>query len=774
MSKYPASPPLTATTLIPLAIGVCTVMASYARAGDASGVRAVHAPPEVESSHAPADDSATDLGGVYLGGQLGYLGGRTSTTPANPIARSAAPGYATLAGGVHIGYARLFDRNLLLGVESDVAVPYFDTNSDRLSSARTALGELDEKLDSLGSLRVRAGYTRLPCSIYGTGGFAWSLGHFVLNPDGQSLEHWRWRPGFGVGAGVELALSPRWVARLEYSYQHLERSSATFGPETTISSTLNLHSVTLGLSWGVSGNSKRSASGPAKADSGEVAAASEATQGMATAGAAAASEAAQGPATAASRTAPVGVATGQDEPAPTNPTGPREGGGAAGGSASARATSGREQGQASLVGDQLPQSPPTAPPGRWNIHGQTTFVGQGYPSFNSPYQGAQSLSGSSQFKNTVSATLFLGLRLGQSSELYFDPELMQGYGLSDTHGVAAFPNGEAQKSNFPIPRFDLARIYARYGFGLGGEQELVDDGPNQLPGARDVSRLTVTAGRVSVTDFFLQSTFAGEPRTGFLNWNVYGTGSYDWTMDLVSFTWGALAELQQAHWALRSGYFLLPSTSNTNTFDWRIPDHGQYLAEYERRFVLSGRPGKVLLFGWLAYGNIGSYADALAEPATTPNYPDITVTRGHDRDNYGFALSAEQAVSDAWGVFMRASYSPEKVESMGWTDCGEAIALGGTLRGNAWYRPQDSLGLAGLVEGLSPIAQRYFKAGGMGIVIGDGTLAYRPETVLESYYAFTVTGWPTATLDYQLVVNPGYNADRGPVSIFALRLHAGF
>ncbi len=30
------------------------------------------------------------------------------------------------------------------------------------------------------------------------------------------------------------------------------------------------------------------------------------------------------------------------------------------------------------------------------------------------------------------------------------------------------------------------------------------------------------------------------------------------------------------------------------------------------------------------------------------------------------------------------------------------------------------------------------------------------------------------TLDYQFIVNPAYNRDRGPVSVFGARLHAQF
>jgi high affinity Mn2+ porin len=407
----------------------------------------------------------------------------------------------------------------------------------------------------------------------------------------------------------------------------------------------------------------------------------------------------------------------------------------------------------------------------WNVHGQATVVGQGYPGFRSPYQGAQSLSGASQFKDTVSATVFIGLRPWRGGELYFNPELMQGFGLNDTHGVAGFPNGEAQKSNFPLPKLNAARMYFSQTIGLGGEREPVEDRANQLGGDRSVSRLTVTAGKFAVTDFFLVNSISGEPRTAFLNWNVYGTGAYDWTMDLLSWTWGALFELNQPRWALRAGYFLLPAVANTDRFDLRGPAVGQWLAELEHRHSLFDRPGKVQLFGWLAHGNIGSYPAALAR---SPAAPDVAQTRGRDRFNEGLVLSFEQAVSDALGLFARASWSPEEGESMGWTDCGQAFTAGGVLKGASWHRPEDALGVAGLIEGLSPVARRYFAAGGMGTIIGDGALHYRPEMVLEAYYAYRPLRWATATLDAQVIDNPGYNADRGPVTVFSLRLHADF
>jgi high affinity Mn2+ porin len=409
----------------------------------------------------------------------------------------------------------------------------------------------------------------------------------------------------------------------------------------------------------------------------------------------------------------------------------------------------------------------------WNIHGQLTYIEQGYPGFRSPYQGPNSLSGAGQIQNTTSGTAFLGFRVWDGGELYLNPEIMQGFGLSDTLGVAGFPNGEAQKSNFPMPRVDMARVYLQQTFGLGGEKETIEDGPNQLAGERDISRVTITAGRFEVIDFFDGNALAHDPRHDFLNWNMYCCGSYDLTMDKISYTWGALADFNQKYWAVRIGYFLVPTVSNANTYDTDIPDHGEYAAELELRYSLFDEPGKVRLFGWLNRAVAGSYAEAVALPMTSPNYPDITLTR-RVRDNYGFVINLEQAVTDDLGLFSRTTWDPGQTEVIGWTDCDESFSVGAVLKGTLWGRQEDKVGVGGVIEGLSPEARAYFAAGGLGILIGDGQLSYQPEKILEAYYAYSLSKWATLTLDYQFVADPAYNADRGPVSIFAARFHAEF
>jgi high affinity Mn2+ porin len=144
------------------------------------------------------------------------------------------------------------------------------------------------------------------------------------------------------------------------------------------------------------------------------------------------------------------------------------------------------------------------------------------------------------------------------------------------------------------------------------------------------------------------------------------------------------------------------------------------------------------------------------------------------RTNYGFAANLEQAISDDLGVFSRASWSPGLDEIIAWTDSDESFSAGAVLKGTSWGRPDDRITAAGVIDALSPQARAYFAAGGVGILIGDGALNYRPEKILETYYSYRLNTWSSAILDYQFAADPAYNADRGPVHIFSSRFHAEF
>ena len=126
------------------------------------------------------------------------------------------------------------------------------------------------------------------------------------------------------------------------------------------------------------------------------------------------------------------------------------------------------------------------------------------------------------------------------------------------------------------------------------------------------------------------------------------------------------------------------------------------------------------------------------------------------------------------GAFVRAGWADGNIEPYEYTDVDRTVAAGLSQNGKPWGRPNDTFGLAGIVNGISKIHQQFLNDGGTGILVGDGMLPHPGlEQIIETYYAFPVFA-STVTLDYQFIVNPAYNRDRGPASVIGARWHAEF
>jgi high affinity Mn2+ porin len=409
----------------------------------------------------------------------------------------------------------------------------------------------------------------------------------------------------------------------------------------------------------------------------------------------------------------------------------------------------------------------------WNVHAQTTILPQGYPSFRSPYEGTNSLPGRGQIQTTWTTTAFLGVRLWHGGEFYFNPELAQGFGVNGTVGLDAFPNGEAQKAGAEYPRIRPQRYYLKQTFGLGGEQEEVADGANQLSGKRDIDRITLIVGRFAVGDFFDGNAYAKDPRADFMNWAMWSSAAYDFPADLPGYTRGAVVELNRKDWAVRAGYFQVPNAPNTDVLVFKT---GGSVVEFEERHTIFDQPGKLRLGAFANSGNTGNYREALAIVAADPTLDINAVMTGiqHTNLKYGFYANLEQQIAKDVGLFARASWNDGQNQILSFTDIDRSLSGGLSIKGSYWGRPNDTIGIGGAINGLSAANRDFLAAGGLGLLIGDGQLNYRPERVLETYYAYSLNKNVTLTADYQLITNPAYNADRGPVSIFSGRLHGEF
>src|SRR3569832_1707806 len=370
----------------------------------------------------------------------------------------------------------------------------------------------------------------------------------------------------------------------------------------------------------------------------------------------------------------------------------------------------------------------------WNAHFQTTYIWQAKPSFPAAYSGDFSLRPEHEKAYSFSATASLGWRPWRGGELYFDPELVQGVPLSDLRGLAGMTNGEQQKTSGPNPTLYRARLYLRQTWSLGGAQEAVESDWHQLAGMVAKRRVVVTAGNLAVVDIFDNSAFAHDARTQFMNWALLAHGAYDFAADARGYTWGAAIEYFHDDWVLRGGRFMQPAESNGLTLDTNIFRHYGDQIELEHAHVFRKQPGKLRILAFRSKADMGSFRDALAD---APN-------NGGASETYAF------------------------------TEIERSVSAGAVGKGGAWKRGEDSAGIAVVRNGLSGAHRDYLAAGGHGAFIGDGRLNYRPESIVEAYYSMNVAKDVWVSLDYQRIVHPAYNADRGPVNMGSLRVHAQY
>jgi high affinity Mn2+ porin len=409
----------------------------------------------------------------------------------------------------------------------------------------------------------------------------------------------------------------------------------------------------------------------------------------------------------------------------------------------------------------------------WALHGQATIIEQYHPGFRSPYRGTNSMDPGSRGDETVTATLYGGLRAWDGGEAWADGEIDQGFGLSDTLGAAGFTNGEGSKVGKALPYFRLHRLFFRQSFDLGGEMQDIAPAPNQLGGRRSADNVVLTLGKFSATDIFDTNTYAHDPSQDFLNWAIMDAGAFDYAADAWGYSYGAAGEWNTGDWSFRAGLFDMSRLPNGTEL---VRGFGQYQidAEIERRFQLSGRDGKIKFLGWMSRANMGSYNAATALALVSNQPANIALVR-RPASRPGGSINAEQGLTDDLGFFLRASLADGSKESYEFTDIDRSVSGGLSWKGVSWGRNDDTVGLALEDAALSQAGLNFLGAGGLGILVGDDRLIHAgDEKIVETYYNAALWDAFAVTLDYQFITNPAYNADRGPISVLGVRLHSQF
>ncbi len=430
-----------------------------------------------------------------------------------------------------------------------------------------------------------------------------------------------------------------------------------------------------------------------------------------------------------------------------------------------------------------------------SFHGQFTAVEQAYPAFRSAFpDGPNSLPKAGQARETTDLTLYAGLKLWQGAEFWVNPELDQGHGVGDTHGLAGFPSAESYKLGWDWPYARLNRYFVRETIDLGGETQKVEADQNVFEGSTTADRLVITVGKFQVVDLFDTNKYANSPKADFLNWSSVNTGSFDYAGDAWAFTYGAAAEWYQGRYTLRAGIFDMSQTPSQSGV-YGAPGYGsdpsfsqvELLGEIEERHELLGQPGKLKLTGYAIDGRMGDYSEALALQAKNPNFALpatadsaanywIDATRRY-RTSPGVNFNMEQGVTDTVGIFARAGWCDGNYELWDNTDIDYSGQAGVSIKGAKWGRPDDTVGIDGIINAISSVHAAWLNAGGTGIVIGDGqgNLPHPGlEKILEAYYSYSLSASTKLSFDYQFIDNPAYNTDKGPVNLFAGRFHWQF
>lgn len=443
-------------------------------------------------------------------------------------------------------------------------------------------------------------------------------------------------------------------------------------------------------------------------------------------------------------------------------------------------------------GQEVPEAPvhPVAVPiltmfphsltSRWWISGQANSIFQGKPGFHSPYQGPNSFDNAGEYKTSIVDTLYLGLQphrnLRYNTDFLLDLESAGGRGLSQALGLAGFTNLDVVRNPNLGSAPYLARGEIHQTIGLTSKMTESDRDPFSLATQVPVRRFEIRVGKMGANDFLDQNEVASDSHLQFMNWTVDDNGAWDYAADTRGYTAGGLLEYDDRNWSARYGIFAMPTVANGLALDWAFSRaHGQNWEFELRHSFIPGRKGTTRILAYVNNAHMGNYRLAVQHylAGITPT-PEITSVERFGTAKYGFGWNNEQEITQNLRIATRFGWNDDQEESFAYTEVGQTVLVAADYYGARWHRPTDKIGLALVSNAIKKDHQNYLKYGGLGFLLGDGTLSYGRENIEEGYYTWHVQRGLFFALDTQHIGNPGYNRARGPVWVFSARGHIDF
>lgn len=417
---------------------------------------------------------------------------------------------------------------------------------------------------------------------------------------------------------------------------------------------------------------------------------------------------------------------------------------------------------------------------RYWISGQTNTIFQGKPGFHSAYEGPNSLDNAGEYKTSVVETLFLGLQPHRNrrfnTDLLVDVESAGGRGIGQALGLAGFTNLDVVRNpNLGTTPY-LARGEIHQTIGLTREMTESDRNQFSLATQVPVRRFEVRVGKMGANDFLDTNDVASDSHLQFMNWTLDDNGAWDYAADTRGYTVGGLLEYDDRNWSARYGFFAMPTVANGIALDWAFSRARGQNWEFElRHSLIHGRKGTTKILGFANTAHMGNYRLAVqhAFAGLTP-VPNIVSVERFGTVKYGFSWNNVQEITDHLRIGTRFGWNDDREESYAYTEDAQTLVVSGDYAGAQWGRPADKIGAAFVSNAIKKDHQNYLKYGGLGFLLGDGHLNYGRENIVESYYTWHAWRGLFFALDVQHFDNPGYNRDRGPVWVGAVRGHIDF
>jgi high affinity Mn2+ porin len=428
---------------------------------------------------------------------------------------------------------------------------------------------------------------------------------------------------------------------------------------------------------------------------------------------------------------------------------------------------------------------PHADSTRYLIGGQANIIFQAHAPFHSPYQGTYSFLPRGEYKTSMIGTIYAGFELNPhpryATDLILDVEVAAGRGDSEALGIAGFTNLDVVRN----PTLGSTPYLARYEIHqvIGLTDKTVDTGRTSfsLQPSLPAQRLELWVGRMSLPDLLDQNQVGTDSHLQFMNWSIDNTGSWDYAANTRGYTDAAVVEYTDRDFTARYAFAAMPRVANGIDLDYNFARANGQNWEVETRrgpgtrHNRFGLKGTYRIEGFLNHANMGNYRqqNILYLQGKTAT-PDITAHPLQTTTKYGVSANFDQEISKntrLWGEF---GWNDGHNESYAYTEVDQTLAIGGDYVMARFHRPNDKFGITFVTNAIKRDHQWYLGHGGVGFILGDGKLNYAREDILESYYNYHLWKGVYYALDEQFIAHPGYNKDRGPVMVEAIRMHVDF